>query len=184
MSKWKEVILGDLAIINPKEKLARGMMAKKISMDRLKPYTRDISNAEIGMYNGGSKFKNKDIIMARITPCLENGKIAMINILDRDEVGFGSTEFIVFRAIPEISDADFLYYLICSSYVRSAAIKSMVGSSGRQRVQVDSLQNLVVKVPDFATQKKIGQILKCLDDKILINTQINDNFIYVQYRVG
>lgn len=175
MSKWKEVILGDLAIINPKEKLARGMMAKKISMDRLKPYTRDISNAEIGMYNGGSKFKNKDIIMARITPCLENGKIAMINILDRDEVGFGSTEFIVFRAIPEISDADFLYYLICSSYVRSAAIKSMVGSSGRQRVQVDSLQNLVVKVPDFATQKKIGQILKCLDDKILINTQINDN---------
>ena len=175
MSEWKEVILGDLAVINPREKLAKGMMAKKISMDILKPYTRDISNAEISMYNGGSKFRNKDIIMARITPCLENGKIAMINILDKDEIGFGSTEFIVFRAIPEISDADFLYYLICSSYVRNAAIKSMVGSSGRQRVQIDSLRNLVVKVPDFATQKEIGRILKCLDDKIFINTQINDN---------
>lgn len=112
--------------------------------------------------------------MARITPCLENGKTAKVNILGDGEVGFGSTEYIVFRA-KEGVDADFVYYLISSPFVREPAIKSMVGSSGRQRVQMDVLQNLTLMIPSFEEQNKIARILKVIDDKIALNRQINDN---------
>ena len=115
--------------------------------------------------------------MARITPCLENGKTAKINILGDNEVGFGSTEYIVFRAIEGLSNEDYVYYLVCSPIVRDPAIKSMVGSSGRQRVQTDVLKNLEICVPDLETQVKIGLILKSIDDKITINKKINENLV-------
>ena len=113
--------------------------------------------------------------MARITPCLENGKIAKVSVLRDGEVGFGSTEYIVFRAIDGISDADFLYYLICSSLVRNPAIKSMVGSSGRQRVQTDVVADLDIELPPIEEQRKIGGLLKDIDDKIELNNAINNN---------
>lgn len=113
--------------------------------------------------------------MARITTCLENGKTAQVRCLDNGEVGFGSTEYIVFRA-KEGTDPDYLYYLICSPLVRDPAIKSMVGSSGRQRVQTDVVANLQIAVPDYEEQVKIGGLLKGLDDKIKLNTKINKNF--------
>lgn len=175
MGEWKLKKLSDIAIFNPKETIKKGALAKKVPMEVLQPFCRDISNYEITSYNGGTKFRNGDTIMARITPCLENGKIAKVKILDRDEVGFGSTEYIVFRAINGICDEDFLYYLICSPIVREPAIKSMVGSSGRQRVQTDVLRNLDVFIPDFDTQIKIGSILRTIDDKIALNTKINEN---------
>ena len=105
---------------------------------------------------------------------MENGKIAKVSILDDNEIGFGSTEYIVFRAKEEC-DEDFLYYLVCSPFVREPAIKSMVGSSGRQRVQTEVVKNLELLVPDYVEQKKIGGLLKSIDDKILLNTKINDN---------
>jgi len=95
--------------------------------------------------------------------------------LDDDEVGFGSTEYIVFRAIEGISDADFLYYLICSPLVRNPAIKSMVGSSGRQRVQIDVVADLDIELPHIEEQRKIGSILRAFDDKIALNNAINNN---------
>lgn len=113
--------------------------------------------------------------MARITPCLENGKTAKVAILDDGEIGFGSTEYIVFRAKKGISDEDYLYYLVCSPLVRDAAIKSMVGSSGRQRVQTDVIQNLEIDLPSITEQKKIGALLRSLDDKIELNNKINEN---------
>lgn len=90
-------------------------------------------------------------------------------------MGFGSTEYIVFRAKENVSDEDFLYYLIISSIVREPAIKSMVGSSGRHRVQTDVLQALEISVPPLDEQKKIAGILKGLDDKIALNNAINCN---------
>ena len=89
------------------------------------------------------------------------GKTAQVRCLDNGEVGFGSTEYIVFRA-KEGTDPDYLYYLICSPLVRDPAIKSMVGSSGRQRVQTDVVANLQIAVPDFDEQKNIGGLLKLL----------------------
>lgn len=167
--------LSDFIETNPKETLSKNTLAKKVAMEKLAPYCREISGYEIEAYTGGSKFRNKDTIMARITPCLENGKIAQVNILDKNEVGFGSTEFIVLRAKKDIADPDYIYYLTISELVRIPAIKSMVGSSGRQRVQTDVVENLEIDLPDLRTQKKIAKILSALDDKIECNNQINKN---------
>lgn len=174
VAKWFEKRLDEIAEFNPRESLKKGSIAKKISMDKLQPFCRDVPGFELEPYSGGTKFRNGDTIMARITPCLENGKTAKVSVLENGEVGFGSTEYIVFRA-KDGCDPDFLYYLVTSSIVRGPAIKSMVGSSGRQRVQTDVLQTLMVKVPDLETQQSISGILKSLDDKIAANRKINDN---------
>lgn len=174
---WKEKRLADIADFNPKESIEKGTIAKKIPMDVIRPFCRDIPEFVMEPFNGGSKFRNGDTIMARITPCLENGKISKVNILKDGEVGFGSTEYIVIRARKDIADSDFLYYLVCSSLVREPAIKSMVGSSGRQRVQTDVVKNIVVKVPSLECQKKIGGLLCSIDNKIALNNKINNNLL-------
>ena len=175
MSNWTTKKLSEIVSFNPRETIKKGTLAKKIAMDTLVPFCRDVPSFEITEFNGGTKFRNGDTIMARITPCLENGKTAKVNILGDNEVGFGSTEYIVFRAIEGLSNEDYVYYLVCSPIVREPAIKSMVGSSGRQRVQTDVLKNLEICVPDLETQVKIGLILKSIDDKITINKKINEN---------
>ncbi len=174
MTKWLTKKLEDLAHINPRESISKGAIAKKISMNQLQPFSRDVLGYELEPFYGGTKFRNGDTIMSRITPCLENGKIAQINVLEDDEVGFGSTEYIVFRAKNGV-DQDFLYYLVCSPIIRDIAINSMVGSSGRQRVQTDVLRILEIKTPNCKEQKKISAALKSLDDKIAVNTAINKN---------
>ena len=175
MEEWKEYKLSDIVEINPTESLKKGTVAKKIGMDILQPYCRSIPSYSLEPYTGGTKFKNGDTIMARITPCLENGKTAMVNILDDNEIGFGSTEYIVFRAKNNITDPYFIYYLVTSDCIRNPAIKSMVGSSGRQRVQTDVVANLSIKLPPLPTQQKIATILSSLDDKIELNNKINTN---------
>lgn len=172
---WTTKKLSEIAYINPRESLGKGVVAKKVPMDKLQPFCRDIPEFVFEEYKGGTKFRNGDTIMARITPCLENGKIAKVSVLRDGEVGFGSTEYIVFRAIDGVSDADFLYYLICSPLVRNPAIKSMVGSSGRQRVQTDVVANLDIELPPIEEQRKIGGLLKAIDDKIELNNAINNN---------
>src|SRR5574344_3046837 len=175
MSEWKEVRLEDVVELNPIEVIQKGKIVKKITMEKLQPFCKEISEYEFVEFNGGSKFRNDDTLMARITPCLENGKIAKVSILDENEIGFGSTEFIVFRAKKGLSNPDFLYYLIISSNIRNHAIKSMVGSSGRQRVQTNVLKKLLINLPDITTQQKIASILSSLDDKIELNNRINGN---------
>ena len=174
-SEWTKKKLSDIADFNPRETIKKGAIAKRIPMDVLRPFYRDIPYYVEEGFSGGTKFRNGDTIMARITPCLENGKIAQVSILDDGEVGFGSTEYIVFRAKEGIADKDYLYYLVCSPEVREPAIKSMVGSSGRQRVQTDVVRNLEIDVPSLVEQEKIGSFLKSFDDKIALNDRINKN---------
>ena len=174
MADWVSKRLDEIVEFNPRETIKKGVIAKKIAMDKLQPFCRDITEFELEPFSGGTKFRNGDTIMARITPCLENGKTAKVNILDDGEVGFGSTEYIVFRAREGV-DADFVYYLISSPLVREPAIKSMVGSSGRQRVQTDVVQGITVMVPTLEEQEAIAGILKLLDDKIAVNRKINHN---------
>lgn len=174
-SEWTKKKLSDIADFNPRETIKKGAIAKKIPMDVLRPFYRDIPYYVEECFSGGTKFRNGDTIMARITPCLENGKTAQVSILNDGEVGFGSTEYIVFRAKEGIADKDYLYYLVCSPEVREPAIKSMVGSSGRQRVQTDVVKNLEIDVPPLVEQEKIGSFLKAFDDKIALNDRINKN---------
>lgn len=174
-SEWTKMKLSDIADFNPRETIKKGEIAKKISMDVLRPFYRDVPYYTEECFSGGTKFRNGDTIMARITPCLENGKTAQVSILNDGEVGFGSTEYIVFRAKKGIADKDYLYYLVCSPEVREPSIKSMVGSSGRQRVQTDVVKNLKIDVPPLVEQERIGSFLRLIDDKIALNDKINNN---------
>ena len=91
-SEWSIKKLYEIADFNPRESLPKGTIAKKVGMDKLQPFCRDIPSYEMDVFSGGTKFRNGDTIMARITPCLENGKTAKVDILDENEIGFGSTE--------------------------------------------------------------------------------------------
>lgn len=177
-SEWKTIRAADFMEFNPRMNLKKGTIATKISMDKLQPYTKKIPETEQAEFSGGTKFSNSDTIMARITPCLENGKTAFVDCLNKNEVAFGSTEFIVLRAKPGVSDAQFVYYLATSPEFRQVAIKSMVGSSGRQRVQQPVLENLELVVPELPKQKRIGGFLAAIDDKIALNAKINDNLLW------
>ena len=174
-SEWTKMKLSDIADFNPRETIKKGEIVKKISMDVLRPFYRDVPYYTEECFSGGTKFRNGDTIMARITPCLENGKTAQVSILNDGEVGFGSTEYIVFRAKEGIADKNYLYYLVCSPEVREPSIKSMVGSSGRQRVQTDVVKNLEIDVPPLVEQERIGSFLRLIDDKIALNDKINNN---------
>ena len=96
-------------------------------------------------------------------------------MLDDGEIGFGSTEFIVMRAKTGISDPQFVYYTAINPVFRNVAVKSMVGSSGRQRVQQSVLEELELSVPDLDEQRRIGDFLAKIDEKIALNDRINDN---------
>jgi len=109
-SEWRKVIFSEAIEINPSRKLIKGQKYPFIDMQALEPFTRKVSNITYKKYNGsGSKFRNGDTLFARITPCLENGKTSYLNELKDGELGFGSTEFIVFSGKEGITDKLFVY---------------------------------------------------------------------------
>lgn len=171
--------LGDYILLNPKENISKGKVARKIAMENLKPFTRDINTWSNISFNGGSKFRNGDTLLARITPCLENGKTAFVNILGDDEIAYGSTEFYVLRAVKNKMDPYYLYYLTISKKFRNTMIKAMTGTSGRQRVPKEAVLEYLMDAPEFEGQKKISKKLKVIDDKITLTNQINDNLIAI-----
>lgn len=164
--------LGKLVDFNPVTKVRRGVQVPFIDMATLPTNGKYISKTSNRLFSGsGAKFTNGDTLVARITPCLENGKGAYVSELE--ENGFGSTEFIVLRA-KNNSDNQFIYYLTRWSKFREYAIQGMSGTSGRQRVSWQTLSDF-----EFATINKqnrflIGEVLSRLDDKIELNRQMNE----------
>jgi type I restriction enzyme S subunit len=165
----------EIVEINPRESIPRGKVAKKVAMQNLYENVRDIQGFVEESFKSGSKFRQGDTLFARITPCLENGKIAQVNILEDNEVAFGSTEFLVFRAREGISIPDYVYHLSKWDYVRQLAIKSMTGTSGRQRVQNSIFDEIMIKLPSTDEQQKIVNILNTFDRKIELNNKIIAN---------
>ena len=163
---WVETTLGEIAIINPRESIKKGEIATNIPMAYLDSFSKKIQTFEKKEFKGGTKFRNGDTLMARITPCLENGKTSYVDILEDDEIGFGSTEYIVLREKENFSNKHFLFYLSISPKFRELAIKLMTGTSGRQRVQTNSLINRKLILPKYEEQKAIANILTAFDDKI------------------
>lgn len=172
MSEWKEYKLGEVAEINPRVTLKQGTQYSFVEMKDLDATFKYVFPSAKKELKGGSKFENGDTLFARITPCLQNGKICQVKNLEKG-VGFGSTEFLVFRGKAGISNSDYIYYLTRSEYVRSNAIQMMTGTSGRQRVEKSALEDLDVTIPDLPTQTAIAEILSSLDDKIELNNKIN-----------
>ena len=125
--------LSDIANINPRYTLSKGTEARYIDMSQLSTTTSFPNDWAFRGYNGGMKFRNKDTIMARITPCLENGKTAYIDFLDNDEIAFGSTEYIVLSS-KNNTPPELLYCIVRYPEFRNYATVNMNGSSGRQRV--------------------------------------------------
>ena len=174
--EWKEVLLSEFLEFNPKRTIKKNEVARKITMDLLIPHSKQIYSFKYEPYTGGAKFSNGDTIMARITPCLENGKHAYVSCLNEGEIAYGSTEYIVLCGKNGVSDNEFVYYLSHTPQFVNTAIKSMVGSSGRQRAQVPVLENLIMPVPvNLSDQRKIAGILSALDAKIENNNKIIAN---------
>ena len=130
--------LSDIADINPRRIISKTDCNRYIEMSNLPTKGSFPIGWEYKQFNGGMKFSNGDTIMARITPCLENGKVAYINFLEGDEVAFGSTEYIVISSKGEYP-SEWFYFLTRNKQFVDYAIKNMNGSSGRQRVAADSI---------------------------------------------
>ena len=163
--------LSQFVEINPKIKLIKGTEYPFVEMNIVTPGCRYISSVHKRNYNGGgAKFRAGDTLFARITPCLENGKIAQF-FGKKSEIGFGSTEFFVFRYKEGISDPGYVFYLANSDIVRKPAEKSMFGASGRQRADLASIKDLEIPAPPLHTQRKIAAILSGYDDLIENNTR-------------
>lgn len=173
----KLVKLGDVAVINPRLRLEKNEVARKIPMEALTPFQKKIDSYSFEKYSGGVKFQNGDTLVARITPSLENGKTSYVDILESNEVAFGSTEFIVLRADKNVLDEEYLYYIATSDDFRQVAIQSMTGTSGRQRVQNEAVSGYEFKLPPLDVQKQVVFFLNSIDAKIALNQQINDNLL-------
>ncbi len=173
--EWREMPFSQAVQVNPAVRLDRGDIYPFVEMAAVKADSRNTYPPEERPYKGGgSRFQDGDTLMARITPCLENGKIARYCAPQTTKVAHGSTEFIVIRGRPGVTDNAFAYYLTQWDEVRNYAIGQMTGTSGRQRVPVDSLDHLAVPLPPLPEQRAIAHILGTLDDKIELNRRMNE----------
>ena len=172
--EWREISLSEAVLVNPTVRLDRGTTYPFVDMAAVNADSRSAFPSEQRKFRGGgSRFHSGDTLMARITPCLENGKIARYHAPDSMSDAHGSTEFIVIRGRPNVTDNEFAYYLTRWNEVRGYAIGQMTGTSGRQRVPVSSLDHLVVPIPSLTEQRAIAHILGALDDKIELNQRMN-----------
>ena len=175
MGVWQEFPFSEAVLINPTVRLDRGATYPFVDMAAVSEDSRSVYAVEEREFKGGgSRFQNNDTLMARITPCLENGKIARYYAPEATLDAHGSTEFIVIRGRPNVTDNVFAYYLTQWNEVREYAISQMTGTSGRQRVPTDSLDHLIIPLPPLSEQRAIAHILGTLDNKIELNRRRNE----------
>jgi len=165
------VRFGDFVEINPRIRLEKGKEYPYVEMADVTPGNAFVYPPEKRVYKGGgSRFKAGDTLFARITPCLENGKIVRLKHTVNQPC-FGSTEFFVFCGKPNISDSTYTFYLALSPMIRDPAVKSMTGASGRQRAILSSVEDIHVPAYPLPTQRKIAAVLSAYDDIIENNTR-------------
>jgi len=155
---WRRTVVPEVIEVNPTTRLADSAEHWWVEMADLPVDSMVIHQAILREGRSGSKFRNGDTLMARITPCLENGKTAFVDFLDEGEVGRGSTEFIVLRG--KLVEPEFVYCLARTHDFRGNAIKSMVGSSGRQRVQERCFDAFPVLLPPGSLQQLFGEFVR------------------------
>lgn len=156
---------------NPQVKLQKGASYNVVDIDSIAVGNRTVLGKHPEIYNGqsGCHFANGDTVLARITPCLENGKFAQVRC--ETQKGFGSTELFVFRGKKDKTDNDYVYYLIAMPFVRKMAANSMTGASGRQRADLEFIKKIEWSFPPLPTQRKIASILSAYDNLIENNNK-------------
>lgn len=138
--------------VNPKTNLKKGEYAPFVEMANVSITYREPEKIEYKKYTGGPKFQEGDSVVARIEPCLQNGKRFFWK---SDKIGFGSTEYIVFRAKEGKMDSKYLFYFLKTDYIKKSMVSSMVGATGRQRVNNDVFGQIEIAVPNIEKQKRL-----------------------------
>ena len=167
---WEEGTIADLIEFNPTRKLCKGEVVPFLEMSNLSTSTYAPTYWHKRAFTSGSKFENGDALLARITPCLENGKTAYVDFLDNGEIGWGSTEFIVMRS--KLGLHPFFSYIVAKYHdFREYAESCMSGSSGRQRVDIDNLKNYSIQIPDKKNVDKFNKAIMQIIQKMQINNK-------------
>jgi type I restriction enzyme S subunit len=165
---WQQMLLVDAFEFNPSRPLKKGALAPYLDMASVATSghrTEAPIQRELG---SGTKFRNGDTLLARITPCLENGKAAFVDFLEDDQIGWGSTEFLVLR--PKGSLPDYFAYLLCKHQpFLDFAIQSMVGTSGRQRIQNEALGRYPIVVPSDSVAQAFSRLVSAVQSSIAAN---------------
>ncbi|POY80622.1 restriction endonuclease subunit S [Pseudomonas amygdali pv. morsprunorum] len=162
---WRMLPLEDAYEINPPRKLKKGKVAPYLDMASVSTQGHVVSGVVEREMGSGTKFINGDTLLARITPCLENGKSAFVDFLSVDQTGWGSTEFVVLR--PRAPLPPYHGYLLARHPAfREHAIQSMSGTSGRQRVQNDVLGRYSVAVPSDEIAEAFGDVVGSAQQEI------------------
>ena len=165
---WEKVQLCELIAFNPKITATNDTIKTFIPMEALSTSSMVISTAAVSetSKNAGSKFEIGDTLLARITPCLENGKTAFVSDIDKGVYGVGSTEFIVLRS--KKLNPYIVYLLARTEEFRNYAINSMTGSDGRQRVKVDKLEMYSTLLPSRKIIDSFEQIVAPYFEKVKV----------------
>jgi type I restriction enzyme S subunit len=161
---WEVVTASAVFEVNPRVHGAQASYPKVTMADVDEHFSHVLPSNEANRLSG-SRFTRGDVLFARITPCLENGKTAIALFLRPDEVGIGSTEFIVLRGI-DVGPA-FVYCAARSDELRGHAIKSMSGASGRQRVSNDCFESLLMAAPDPAVALRFDGVVGPMLEAVL-----------------
>lgn len=151
------ISVSEVIDVNPRRTLARGSDAPYVGMAALPEFSAEIDSWETRGFGSGQKFVNGDVLMARITPCLENGKTAVVDMLQPSEVGWGSTEFIVLSSKGSVT-TPWVYCLVRNEDVRAFAIRSMTGTSGRQRFQASGFDNYKIAPPSESALADFNEV--------------------------
>jgi type I restriction enzyme, S subunit len=156
---WREVPLPEAIEVNPSRSLRKGEVAPYLDMANMP--TRSARALEIidREFGSGMRFKNGDTLVARITPCLENGKTCFVDFLNAGQIAWGSTEYIVLQPKPPLPP-EFAYFLARTDEFRAFMISNMTGTTGRQRVPADCLNNFSIAVPPAELAAKFGEFAR------------------------
>ena len=165
---WGVKALEQFVELNPYESLKKGAPASYLDMASLPTSGPNPDDAVMRDFKSGTRFRNGDTLLARITPCLENGKTAFIQSLQDGEIGWGSTEFIVMRAVPPVPPA-YTYLLARDPGFRAHTIQSMTGTSGRQRASTEALRPYPLPYPPQDTWSAFGLLIERLFTRIETN---------------
>lgn len=154
---WGKCSLGDVIEFDPKVQLTKDRIKQFVPMSALNMSSMTLDTAELSetTSNSGSKFQNNDTLLARITPCLENGKTAFVHGIQSAEGAVGSTEYIVMRS--KRLNPYMVYLHARTDGFRQSAINSMSGSDGRQRVKADKLKALPYLCPPTTVVNQFGK---------------------------